>query len=369
MKISVILPVYNVEEYIDECLISLLEQSIGEKNLEVILVDDCSTDNTAQKIDEYKHKFTNFVYHRLPENQGSPGKPRNIGVDLSTGEFLHFMDPDDILDEFAYETLLNFMEDKDDFSMGKMISFNEDGSQFEHTTFREYKLNKTYKSTNINDTPFFAQVKVGVVLKLIRKSFYMSKNISFIEDMKNGEDKIVDTKLYTFASSFSYIPYIIYNYRNRDIGENKSLTHQEVETSIYNDIDAYYNCKKYYNQESLEFFRINVLRSIFWKIIDDDFENLNYELRTNIMKSTYDIVKDYDINIMKMYLNNEEPIIRLIQDKEYDVAISYSALLSARRKYFYQGIELERKYNEYRKFNKSKSYKLYRTLIKLKILK
>lgn len=369
MKISVILPVYNVEGYIQACLNSLLEQSIGEENLEVILVDDCSTDNTPEKINEFKNKFTNFVYYRLPENEGSPGKPRNIGVELSTGEFIHFMDPDDILDEFAYETLLEFMDESDDFSMGKMISFNEDGSQFEHTTFREYKLNKTYKSTSLKETPFFAQVKVGVVLKLIRKSFYINNEISFIEGMRNGEDKIVDTLLYTTASSFSYIPYVIYKYRNRDTGENKSLTHQEVESSIYNDIKAYYDCKKHYDSEAIEFFKINVLRSIFWKIVDDEFDSLSNIKKMNILYSIYEIVKSYDENIVKMYLNNEEPIIKLISNKDFELAISYSALLNARRKYFYQGIEIEKKYREFKQFKKSKSYLVFKALNKLKIIK
>lgn len=62
----------------------------------------------------------------------------------------------------------------------------------------------------------------------------------------------------------------------------------------------------------------------------------------NILYSIYEIVKSYDENIVKMYLNNEEPIIKLISNKDFELAISYSALLNARRKYFYQGIEIEK---------------------------
>ncbi|PNZ94516.1 glycosyltransferase family 2 protein, partial [Staphylococcus nepalensis] len=249
MLISVILPVFNVEDYIEDCLDSILDQSIGEENIEVILIDDCSTDSSKEKILCYQTKFTNFKYHRLMKNQGSPGKPRNIGVEFSTGEFIHFMDPDDVLDVYAYETLLKEIRPSDDFIMGKMLSFNEDGSTFQHVTFREYKMNKTYINTNLMLTPFFAQVKVGVVLKLIRKSFYINNNIKFVENMRNGEDKLVDTLLYTKATSFSYIPFIVYYYRNRDVGENKSLTHQDVLDSINNDINAYYICYKNYNAE------------------------------------------------------------------------------------------------------------------------
>ncbi|GGB87198.1 glycosyltransferase family 2 protein [Staphylococcus nepalensis] len=360
MLISVILPVFNVEDYIEDCLDSILDQSIGEENIEVILIDDCSTDSSKEKILCYQTKFTNFKYHRLMKNQGSPGKPRNIGVEFSTGEFIHFMDPDDVLDVYAYETLLKEIRPSDDFIMGKMLSFNEDGSTFQHVTFREYKMNKTYINTNLMLTPFFAQVKVGVVLKLIRKSFYINNNIKFVENMRNGEDKLVDTLLYTKATSFSYIPFIVYYYRNRDVGENKSLTHQDVLDSINNDINAYYICYKNYNAEQLHFFRINVLRSLFWKILDDEFELLTNNEKVKIFKEINQIIKEYNPNIIEMYMHNEMPIIKMISNKDYYLAISYSALLQARRKYFYNGLELKSKVTEINNFKLSKSYKLYK---------
>ncbi|KTT87511.1 hypothetical protein NS112_11585, partial [Mammaliicoccus sciuri] len=89
----------------------------------------------------------------------------------------------------------------------------------------------------------------------------------------------------------------------------------------------------------------------------------------NILYSIYEIVKSYDENIVKMYLNNEEPIIKLISNKDFELAISYSALLNARRKYFYQGIEIEKKYREFKQFKKSKSYLVFKALNKLKIIK
>nr|WP_263313452.1 glycosyltransferase family A protein [Mammaliicoccus sp. Marseille-Q6498] len=369
MKISVILPVYNVEEYIEECLYSLLNQSIGEDKLEIILVDDCSTDSTPLVINKFKDKFTNLIYYRLDENQGAPGKVRNVGVDLSTGEYLHFVDPDDVLDEFTYETLLNSKNEEDDFVMGKMISFNEDGTQFEHETFKALKMKKTYKSTNLNATPFFAQVKTSVVLKLIRKSFYIENNIHFVENMKNGEDKLVDTLLYTKAKSFSYVPYVIYKYRNRNSAENKSLTHQDVKNSLINDINAYYTSEKYFDEEPLQFFKINVLRSLFWKLFDVEFKDLLYEEQIEILKEIGKITEDANENILNMYFVNELPIIRFLNDKEYDLALNYADLLNERRLYFYKGKDIQRRYYEYNQFMKSKSFKVYSLLKVMKIIK
>ncbi|WP_436854888.1 glycosyltransferase family 2 protein [Staphylococcus caeli] len=360
MLISVVLPVFNVEDYIGDCLESLLNQSIGEKHLEIVLVNDCSTDNTEEVIKKYESVFTNFKYYSLSVNEGSPGKPRNIGAELASGKYIHFMDPDDLLDQFAYETLLEFIQEKDDFIMGKLISFNEDGTEFQHITFREYKMNKTYISTNLRETPFFAQVKVGVVLKLIRKSFYMENKIRFEENMKNGEDKLVDTKLYTLSNSFSYIPYTIYRYRNRNTGENKSLTNQENLKAMNNDIKAYHTSKEFYKNDTLDFFRVNVLRSLFWKILDPEFEKLTELEKCEVMKEIKTIIDGYNPVIFNMYLKHESPIIKLINDEEFQLAISYSALLHARRKYFYKGIELSNKHSEMTKFKKSKSYKLFK---------
>lgn len=365
MLISVILPVYNVENYIEECLDSLLGQTIGEENIEVILVNDFSPDNSEEKILKYSNKFSNFQYIKLNENQGAPGKVRNIGVELANGEFIHFLDPDDIMDIHAYETLINYIEPDDDFIMGKMLSFNEDGSTFQHITFREYKMNKTYMHTTLKETPFFAQVKVGVVLKLIRRLFYINNNIKFVEGMRNGEDKLVDTLLYSRARSFSYIPFVVYYYRNRDVGDNLSLTHQDIIESIYNDIDAYFLCYQNYNEESLYFFRINVLRSIFWKVIDDEFNKLDYYTKIDIFKKLKLIIKGYNPEIMSLYLNNELPIIKMIDQDDLTLAISYSSLLEARRRYFYSGVKLSGKVAELEKFKNSKSFKLYNLISKL----
>lgn len=366
MLISVILPVYNVEDYIEECLDSLLEQTIGEENLEIILVNDCSTDNSEEKIFKYLKIFTNIHYIKLQENQGAPGKVRNIGVESASGEFIHFLDPDDIMDIYAYETLIHYINPDDDFIMGKMLSFNEDGSTFQHITFREYKMNKTYMHTTLEETPFFAQVKVGVVLKLIRRSFYINNDIKFVEGMRNGEDKLVDTLLYSRSQSFSYIPVVVYYYRNRNEGDNLSLTHQDIIESIYNDIDAFFICYKNYNEEGLQFFRINVLRSIFWKVIDNEFDKLDDHVKIDIFKKLKIIIKGYNPEIIKLYLNNELPIIKMIDQEDFRLAILYSALLEARRRYFYNGIKLQSKVGELKNFKKTKSFKLYNLILTLK---
>ena len=101
--ISVIVPVYNVEEYIDECIISILPQTY--KNIEFILVDDGSTDRSGILCDGYKAKDKRvYVIHQ--ENMGLAAA-RNTGIQQAKGEYLAFVDSDDFISPLMYDTLYN----------------------------------------------------------------------------------------------------------------------------------------------------------------------------------------------------------------------------------------------------------------------
>lgn len=117
------MPVYNVEKFIEEALNSILKQSIGHENLEIIMVNDCSTDSTGRIIDEYEAKYKNFKAIHLPENSSFAGKPRNVGIQNSTAPYIMFLDPDDYYLKEACETLYNKIISKDvDIVFGKYFA-------------------------------------------------------------------------------------------------------------------------------------------------------------------------------------------------------------------------------------------------------
>ena len=107
--ISIIVPVYNAEEYIEGCLCSLLEQTYS--NIEVICVDDCSTDNSVNIIKKYEAK-DNRIKLFSTENNSGPATARNIGLDNSNGEFIMFCDNDDTYCNNMCETMVSAMIDK-----------------------------------------------------------------------------------------------------------------------------------------------------------------------------------------------------------------------------------------------------------------
>ena len=114
--ISVVIPVYNVENYLGEALDSIINQTY--KNIEVILVDDGSTDLSGKIADMYAKENSNFKVYHL-SNQGV-AKARNFGLKVSNGKYLFFLDPDDVVDEQLFELAISNMSKNDtDLFFGK----------------------------------------------------------------------------------------------------------------------------------------------------------------------------------------------------------------------------------------------------------
>ena len=109
-KISVIIPCYNVEKYVAKCLDSIVNQTIGVENLEIILVDDVSTDNTVSILKEYEAKYPKQIMVILCEKNGRQGTARNIGLSYASGKYISFVDSDDWIHLDMYRCLVDIME-------------------------------------------------------------------------------------------------------------------------------------------------------------------------------------------------------------------------------------------------------------------
>ena len=101
-KVSVILPVYNVEKYLDRCMNSITYQTLENKDYEVILVDDGSPDSSGQKCDEYSQKFENVIV--IHQKNAGAAAARNTGLKAAKGEYVFFVDPDDYIEKDYLET-------------------------------------------------------------------------------------------------------------------------------------------------------------------------------------------------------------------------------------------------------------------------
>ncbi len=171
--ISIIVPIYNAEKYIDKCLNSLLNQT--KKELEFILVNDGSTDSTEKIIKKYSDKRIKYFKNK---NQGI-GKTRNFGIEKATGAYLMFIDSDDYLEKSACEELyLKAKKDKSDLVICDFYKIYENGN------LEEIKL-LDFKPTTLEKTPnLLLDVNLAPWNKLYKTSLIKENKLRFVEDLK-----------------------------------------------------------------------------------------------------------------------------------------------------------------------------------------
>ena len=187
-KLSVIIPVYNMENYLSEAIQSIINQSIGFSNIEVILVDDCSSDNSRTIIKEYCNNYENIKMIFLKENSGFAGKPRNVGIKYASADYIMFLDPDDSYFEDACE----FLYEKITKNNVDIVSGNYVDVFFENNE----KLNWNEKFGIKDDEIKVASIKENMNLfniypsvwaKIFKKDFILDNGITFPENLP-GQD-------------------------------------------------------------------------------------------------------------------------------------------------------------------------------------
>ena len=259
-KISIIIPVFNVEFFIESCILSLQNQTIGFENLEIIFVDDCSTDDTPLIIKEYSEKYDNIKGIFLEENSGVAGKPRNVGMNNATSRYIMFIDPDDTFSKNACEVLYDKISksnvdivsglhakkvhgDEDIIFPGLLMStFTDPNDSWPN---RKQKLDEILK--DFDEEIYFESLdeipelmgNFATMSKIYRKDFLTDNNIIFPEGIP-GEDSVFLLNVFLNAKGIIFINEIIFSYyTSRDDEDNASLTHQSDLSRNLGRLEAY----------------------------------------------------------------------------------------------------------------------------------
>ncbi|HEY6737539.1 MAG TPA: glycosyltransferase family 2 protein, partial [Actinopolymorphaceae bacterium] len=209
-KVSVVVPVYNPGPYIEDCINSLLRQTMPATDFEAIFVDDGSTDTTPARLDQLAAEHPHIrVIHQPPS--GWSGKPRNTGIDAARGEYIQFVDNDDWLGDEALERLYDFATTHhSDIVIGKMAGINRGVPR---ELFRHTRPHATLDTTPLIDslTPH----------KMFRKAFLDQHNLRFPEGRRRLEDHVFVTAAYFAAETISvYSDYVCYYHISRDDRSN-----------------------------------------------------------------------------------------------------------------------------------------------------
>lgn len=193
-RVSVVIPVYNAADHLDECLESLVAQTVGFERIEVLAVDDGSTDAGGELLDAWAARHPNVrVFHQ--PNSGAPGGPRNRAIEAATGEFLFFADPDDHLGPEAFERMLAAAErNGSDVVLGRIRGV---GRSAPKAAFA-----RNVERGDIHTTDAVWSLTAH---KLFRRSLVVEHGLRFAEGVRLAEEQPFVVPAYFLADSISVV--------------------------------------------------------------------------------------------------------------------------------------------------------------------
>lgn len=240
-KVSVIVPIYNVERFVKRCLDSLVNQTLQE--IQIILVNDGSTDESGNIAKEYASKYTNKIIYLEKEN-GGLSDARNFGMRYAEGEYIAFLDSDDYVENTMYEEMYN-----------KALQENSDYVECDFLWEYPDKTKKDKRNSYNNKKEMLTNVRVVAWNKLIKREILEKNNISFPKGLRY-EDIEFTYKLIPYLNKVSYVDkeFVHYVQRNNSIANVQNERTAEVFT-IFDNIIKYYQEKGFYEEykEELEY--------------------------------------------------------------------------------------------------------------------
>lgn len=302
-KISIILPIFNVGDHLRGGIDSLVNQTIGNDNLEIIMVNDCSTDGSDKIIDEYAEKYDCCIAIHHEKNSGAAFTPRNTGIDASTGDYIMFLDPDDRYTPDACETLHREITQNDaDVAFGRFrrVFTQKNKTQKSYSPYKD-DLNKLYDENfeisnplNISDTlwenifkrivygkdlevtydrtkpidkikvnsiteePDLLKIPPSVWCKIYKRDLIEKNSLRFPpyvcgDDMAFTLESLLKAEGIIFLNNF-----IAYDYYIRDLPDDKSITNTVNVRFLRDLMDAYNYCSKCTKDYSLDIQNISV---------------------------------------------------------------------------------------------------------------
>ena len=324
IKVSVIVPVYNTELYLERCLNSILNQTF--KDIELIIVNDNSNDNSHKIIETFINENTNIKYIDNKENKGV-SNCRNEAIKISSGEYILFIDSDDYLDENMIETMYNEASNNDlDIAMcGYFVDYEDGNTQNRIINLDENRIYSGYEILSE-----ILHHKNGVTghswNKLLKASIIKENNIQYPEHMKIYEDVAFFSRLFPYCKKIKNIKKMFYHYIQRNnssiktINESVVLDTEEIvrlvnesisKLDLMNDFKAEY-CAFVMRMFSVASHKIytysndsNIQKEYIKRLLSSDILNIkeNYKIFNTIY--TYDLF--HKISLVALKVSNCSP--------------------------------------------------------------
>lgn len=285
MKISVIIPVFNKEKYLDECLTSAINQTLND--IEIICVNDGSTDASQKILEQYSRKDSRIKI--LEQNNRGPGSARNEGLKIAEGEYIFFLDADDWIELDALEKLYDNAKENE----SELVLFNA----IEHLPEGNFRK-RIYYPENIEGTFDFHQ-KTDIVMNnflivctKLHKTDFLRKNYISFSEVGLFEDVFFHIKSIIKAKRISYLNEIFYNYRRTETNTRQSKSVQNNKSheflQVLDEIRIFLNNEQLYDllEENYVNFKLTELKNLFENNEDkkEFFTLLNEDFNKNTIK-------------------------------------------------------------------------------------
>ena len=203
--VSVIIPVYNAQEYLEACLSCVTDQKY--RRIEIIIIDDGSTDKSADIIRTFEEQDPRIKY--IKTENGGPSKARNIGIDRASGSFITFVDADDLVSDEYIRSMISQIAPCD-VCVCKKVRWNQKTGKSRVDGWKEFEGTKEdLKRVLFN----YQRSMRGVTGRLFKTSIIKDNNVRFKEGLNYGEDMIFNYDYFKYIREALFIDETLYTYR------------------------------------------------------------------------------------------------------------------------------------------------------------
>lgn len=320
IKVSVIIPVYNVEKYLKRCIESVLAQDYSQ--YEIILVDDGSTDSSGKMCDEYESIYSQIrVIHQ--ENKGVGGA-RNTGVENSKGEYILFVDSDDYIESITLSTLVKKAEDND----ADLVVFNMRTVTDEGKIIRKTNLSLPDGVFNIDGCKELFFATISAWSKLYKSTIFKCNNIKF-PDRYWFEDVWIAFDVFLSAKRVVRCDDILYNYvmRGGSIMNSKNITRSLEIIKAFDNVKKNMQSKNVWEKyhDEIEYVAINNI------YIGTSIRILLYDTKSKYMDDIRKYMDDnYQLFYKNKYLSKIEKLMCFLLRKKMYALVKIMTLLKRR---------------------------------------
>ena len=314
-KISVVVPTYNSGNFLITFLDSIKAQTLGFENIEVIFVDDASTDNyTLDLLNNFNEEYSNVSVVFLEDNSGFPGTGRNKGLDLANGEYVIFGDHDDSYVDNAFEVMYDKINGYDMLISNFNQVFDDKVVKFKSL----YKNASEISVKSIDEDRNLLRIPAAIWTRLFRKEFLIENNIRFLEGMLAEDMYVYIYSLFKSKKTVYLDDFCSYNYSIRDVEGNKSTIHIRNKKYLASMVDGYCEIDKLVTKLNKEdyFSKIFKKHFVYWlasliasDISDDEKRELVVAINP-LLKKQVVITPDFGEKIYS-------PLTKPILDNDY----------------------------------------------------